>query len=177
MRAINNPYISQRNILKQSNHYYLLANQHYFKQFDSPPTFEHVKAHSKIFWNESVDKLAKHSRANPKADPILLPPEIACQSNMIFLHKNNQMIQKYPANAIKHSYQADLRANNHNHIQRHYSVPINTLVSKELATSAPKLNHLDASSMFEQKFRTKTLTQTLSINSVLYKRHIISNPY
>ena len=177
MKAINNPRISQRNILKQTNHFYLLANRYYCQQFETAPTFEHVRAHTNIYWNEQVDKLAKHSCNNPTDHKIILPPEIARDPQMIFLHQNNVMIQRYPAHEIKHRYQKQLQQENHAHIQRFYDCVINTSVSKQLSTISPKANFLDASSMFEQKFRIKSLTQSLSTKFALFERSIISDKY
>ena len=188
MEKILNNNLTERQLLKIPNHYYLQLNHHYYKEFTTPPTLVKVKGHSTNHWNNEADKLAKHtatihSHIHHKHHctedhihqiHITASQTVLDQPNMKFIYRNKQIIQTYPSKLIKNQYQNEHTTSNNTYLQSLHpeNHDINMEKTFKLASFFPKDNFLDTSFMHEQKFRLKLQNKSLATKSNLRKRGI-----
>jgi hypothetical protein len=111
MEKIRNHNLTERQLLKIPNHYYLQLNHHYYKEFTTQPQIVKVKGHSSNHWNNEAVELAKHA-ATLKSKihhihhctdehihkvHITAPQTVLEKQNMRFIYRNENIIQNYPS--------------------------------------------------------------------------------
>ena len=189
METIQKNNLTERQLLKIPNHYNLQLNNHFYKEYTTPPMLVKVKGHSNNHWNNEADKLAKHTATlksnihnahhctndNISQVYITAPRTVLEQPNMKFVYRNKNIIQKYPSKIIKTQYHNTNITKNNTYIQsvHLHNHDINIDKTFQLASFFPTDNFLDTSFMHEQKFRMKLQNKSLATKSNLRKRGIL----
>lgn len=140
----------------------LTAINEEMNRFETKPKFIKVKAHTNIFWNEKVDKLAKEA-AEEKQQTIT----IHLQKDTTYLHQNNKIVEIYPSTKIKKDLQTNLSKEIDDKIKTIWP-EINTKISKKFTIPTAKTNYLDTTFMSKQNFRQHIILNTLPTK---YKTH------
>jgi hypothetical protein len=155
-----------------TNHFILAAIQEQINKFDTKPKFIKVKAHTNIYWNEQVDKLAKEAAEEPEQSiHIELREETGKQNKHTYLYQNNNLIEIYPTTKLKKDFQNKQEVEVNNKIKTNWP-DINTTISKQSTIPTKKLNRLDTTHMTKQNFRQHILLNTLQTKEQTYKTNI-----
>ena len=165
----------------------------HWKQFTTPPTIQHVKAHHNNPNNDAADTLAKEAAIEsitlninprvPESDhqteyPLLpqMPPDILADHTHTYLYHENNLIEKYPAHFIKDTFQ--ISQNNEsktNLIKQHPHIPdieFQDTISLINLLTKPYLN---CTRINDLKFRSQLIFKKLSLKDDLYEWNITSN--
>jgi ribonuclease HI len=90
------PLTTDRQRFKMSNNALLQAIITRHKQFNYPPKYVKVKAHSGIILNERADALALQARHDQMAQPLYFDPNTPNPHELTYLYSDNSIITEYP---------------------------------------------------------------------------------
>jgi hypothetical protein len=138
--------------------------------------FKKVKAHSGDRWNDDVDLRAKAAIELPSQMPDC-PLEVLHNPHNYLLHDDGVVIEQYPSAYIKQNFQTQQQEITNHKITETFNErflaedgtfanarwKLNLRKTKKLASSKHLMNnYIDASPMFQHKFRTQNITDNLT---------------